>query len=199
MCGAVWQATIRDMFGASISIKHLKSVEVQVCSTLTFMLSSHVSQAFVDFFCTMIPKSLRHDIRQKALLAADLAMTDYGSLQFRPSVLGVACILCAFKVIGTSSQAFLNTLTAAKLGIRAADARACIPFVGLLVHKFYPEMCSNSVFYEMVAPAMASPTSVVDTRLTSPKAPSPAPIRASSTPTVAAPAPDTDADGDIAM
>ena len=110
MCGAVWQATIRDMFGASISIKHLKSVEVQVCSTLTFMLSSHVSQAFVDFFCTMIPKSLRHDIRQKALLAADLAMTDYGSLQFRPSVLGVACILCAFKVIGTSSQAFSRLL-----------------------------------------------------------------------------------------
>lgn len=117
------------MFGSSVDVQHVKSVEVQVCSHLTFMLSPNVSQTFVYFLSSLVPDEERTTIRRCGLLAADLAMTNYQALQYRPSVLGVAAVLAAYKVSAKDPATFAAAVCACGLSVEVRVA--CTAWVAL--------------------------------------------------------------------
>lgn len=181
-------AEIRAMFGSSVNIQHVKSVEVQLCSNLTFLLSPCVSQTFVYFFTSMIPDSEAEAIRNCALVAADLAMTDYTSLVHRPSVMGLAAVLCAYKVSGKSSASFLAALKASKLDVTPSESQVCVTYLTALVHRFYPDLCRAD------SPTTITGLSWSPSPSLSPLAPSPAPLARRS-----GVVQDGDGDGDVSM
>lgn len=162
-------ASIAEMFGNTVSIPHVKSVEVQVCSTLAFILNPCESQTFVSFLTTMLPEEHESRVRRHALLVADIAMAHYETLVFRPSVVAVASVLCSLNSLSITCAGFSAALEAANVGLsvrpvvvigacapssrwscphrvnvayaQVADALPCAKYMHDLLTAYYPDMC----------------------------------------------------------
>eukprot|EP00163_Fabomonas_tropica_P016997 TRINITY_DN3025_c0_g1_i2.p3 TRINITY_DN3025_c0_g1~~TRINITY_DN3025_c0_g1_i2.p3 ORF type:complete len:190 (-),score=33.47 TRINITY_DN3025_c0_g1_i2:607-1176(-) len=127
------QASSRNAF----SIEEIKTMELEVLDTLGWSVSGVTSHTLLRTILATFPQDVREQVHSDAGFFVDLSFCAYSFLQWAPSTLASAAIMCSFRKSAFNEAPCIEHLRSRGIDMQAAEE--CQYAVLELFSKLFPD------------------------------------------------------------